>query len=178
MPKMNAPMTSETDTGATEPAAASPSEGAERKTSAQSPISRKCAARPVASPATRKRRHAEAKPYWKPRKTAPSAPPRANSATPRAPVSSTTRTARTSTAVAISTTGPRSGDAGCPARFVACTVMSKSLNETGTGCAGATGADMDQPRIPFRKFLTLSMFDSPTSSGLSPSAVHSTIEPS
>ena len=36
----------------------------------------------------------------------------------------------------------------------------------------------DQPRMPLRKFLTLSMLDSPTMSGLSPSAVHSTIEPS
>jgi hypothetical protein len=37
---------------------------------------------------------------------------------------------------------------------------------------------LDQLKTPFRKDLSLSILDSPVSSGLLPSAVHSTIEPS
>ena len=62
-----------------------------------------------------------------------------------------------------------------------CLGMQTAVIEWARNQAGrteATSADMDQPRMPFKKFLTLSMFDSPTSNGLSPSAVHSTIEPS
>ena len=92
-PKIKAPTNNEIVTGATVPAALSPSADAGIKTIAHKPISRKWAASPITSPRTSACRQTDAKPYWNSKNTTPNKPPRIKSPTPVRPVSRLTNPA-------------------------------------------------------------------------------------